>query len=204
VHQSLQLGISILCRNKGVLIMNHPKVVGIVHENQCCESAEKILNDSQGRPSSSQRKAGSAVGHPRFHVLCKKENGQVSIVDDDFSTECTDVLTERLGNWKTAFQNKSEQNRALHEILTMPCGKQAIEMLNDGAQEVILRVPANQLIENRNLFMTEVANGKRMGTREISSFVLILGHHAQVLEGFKVHIKTFYPTDRVINNISFQ
>lgn len=164
----------------------------------CCDSADRILNESQGAPSHSQNQSGSAYGHPRFHVLCNLNSNLVQILKDLPHLGCTEAVTEQLRNTKTAFYTRMDQNRALHNILTSPIGHQAINMLNEGRNEVVLKIATSLFMPE--LKMTRVAHGNRLETVGAVSAVLILGHHVNKPEGMYVHVKTFYPTDRYIKN----
>jgi hypothetical protein len=164
-------------------------------DSTCCDDANNILNLSQGTQSHAQ-----STGHPRYHVLCSGTNlAQSTIISDLPSLDCTDAVTMTMGNTKTAFLSKHEQNKTLHEILRMPFGNEAVNILNKGANEVILKVPMRSLSENRNLQMVRVAEGKRMGQEPAKSAVLILGYHKNKPDGMYVHVKTFYPTNRDVN-----
>ena len=171
--------------------MSHQKVKGI--NEPCCKQASEILNLSQGNSSQTQN-APHLVGHPRYHVLCSKLHNKAEIINNLESLGCTEVVTEQQGNRKTAFLTREDQNRVLHEILTSPQGKNAINQLNDGTREIVLRTPISTLTQNRNLMMAVVENGRRLEDKPAVSSVLILGHHKNLPEGTYVHVKTFYPT----------
>lgn len=162
----------------------------------CCDSADRILNQSQGVPSHLQNQRGSALGHPRFHVLCNVNFNRAEILEDLAHLGCTEEVTKQLGNTKTAFQSHGDQNQALHNILTSPIGHQAIKKLNEERDEVVLKIATSQFMPE--LKMTRVSHGNRLETVDASSAVLILGHHVNKPEGVYVHVKTFYPTDRSI------
>ena len=163
-------------------------------DKPCCAQASEILNLSQGTSSQTQN-APHLVGHPRYHVLCSRKYNKAEIVNDLESLGCTEVVTEQQGNTKTAFLTRQDQNKVLHEILTSEQGRRAIDQLNEGQQEVILRTPTSQLNENRNLMMARVQNGNRIEDKPANSTVLILGHHKSNPEVSYVHVKTFYPTE---------
>ena len=172
--------------------MSDKKVKGI--DEPCCKQASEILNLSQGNSSQTQN-SPHLVGHPRYHVLCSQNHNKAEILDNLESLGCTEVVTEQQGNTKTAFLNQEDQNRVLHEILTSEQGRQAINRLNEGETEVILRTPTSQLTKNRYLMMSIVKNGTKMQDKPANSTVLILGHHKNMPEGTYVHVKTFYPTE---------
>jgi hypothetical protein len=175
-----------------VMAMNHPK--NITHPDVCCESAEKILDQSQGHPSYSS----SNPGHPRYHVLCNKNFDKFTILSDLPSLGCTEAVTEAMGQTKTAFLSKADQNACLHDILTTKPGREAIQLLNQGQNEVLLRVAVDQLPRSHNVRMMEVVRGDQMEEQPVRSVVLILGHHVDKAEGKYVHVKTFYPTNRLV------
>jgi hypothetical protein len=163
----------------------------------CCEDANNILNTSQGVPSHLQQLRGLAVGHPRYHVLCRKGINAVEILEDLPSLGCTEIVTEHLRNTKSAFRSREEQNEALHRILMTDYGRHAINQLERGRDEIVLRSAMRNLMPN--LLMTRVAHGNRIETDvPVISCLLILGHHVGKQEGTYVHVKTFYPTDREI------
>jgi hypothetical protein len=156
--------------------------------NQCCDSADRILNLSQGQPSVSS----SNPGHPRYHVLCNPNFDKMTIINDLPHLGCTEAVTQQLHNTKTAFLNKADQNARLHEILVSTTGREAVRLLNTGAREVLIRAPVN------GLRMVQVSDGERLSEQPASSIVLILGHHVVEPEGTYVHVKTFYPTNRTV------
>lgn len=160
----------------------------------CCKDAEQILDLSQGQPS----RASPYPGHPRFHVLCRSNTNLIKIIEELPTLGCTEAVTQHLMNTKTAFQNKDDQNQVLHEILSSDLGREALNLLNNGRNEVLLRVSTNALHKNKNLMMTQVTDGNRLSTTPATSLVLILGHHVNKPEGMYVHVKTFYPTARHI------
>lgn len=171
--------------------------------NPCCDSDEKIIEKSQGVQSHLQRQQGSAVGHPLFHVLCKKESTEVIQHADLPFLNCTDAITKRQGNRKTAFQTKRDQQMALHEILASQVGKQALDQLNSGRDEVVLKMNVANFMPG--LMMTEVSNGNRQAKSNAISVVLILGHHVNKPEGMYVHVKTFYPSNKhIVEGYSIQ
>lgn len=161
-------------------------------EGECCRDANAILELSQGAPSQTQW--GNATGHPRYHVLCKPGIENIELLSDLDSLTCTEAISSVQGSNKTAFLNKDDQNRVLHEILSSPKGKEALRQLNSGQNEVTLNVPVQELNENRDLKMAVVEKGVKTGIERANNTVLILGHHQKNPEGTYVHVKTFYPT----------
>lgn len=168
-------------------------------EGPCCKDASTILNMSQGAPSLTQAGHGNLVGHPRYHVLCTRNFNKADIINNIQSLGCTEVVTDQQGNTKTAFLNREDQNRTLHEILTASYGKEALELLNHGHNEIVLKTSVNIFKENRNLNMAVVQHGNQIEQKPARSTVLILGHHVNKPEGMYVHVKTFYPTDQHVN-----
>lgn len=178
--------------------MSDKKVKGI--EGPCCKEASEILNVSQGHPSYTQAlNSTHLVGHPRFHVLCSKNYDKAMIINNLNTLGCTEIVTDQQGNRKTAFLTREDQNKTLHEILTSPYGNRALEMLNKGANEVLLKIATNKLIQNRNLRMTIVELGRQLETKPANALVLLLGHHQNKPEGMYVHVKTFYPTEQHVD-----
>lgn len=157
-------------------------------DEPCCKQASDILNLSQGNSSKTQN-SPHLVGHPRYHVLCRRDCNKAEIVEHLELLGCTEVVTQQQGNIKTAFLTRQDQNRELHEILTSPEGRQAINRLNQGELEVILRTPAS-----KGLMMSRSVKGSTGEEIPAKSTVLILGHHKNLPEGTYVHVKTFYPT----------
>lgn len=167
--------------------MSEKKVKG--PEGPCCKQTSEILNLSQGNSSKTQN-SPHLIGHPRYHVLCHRDCNKAEVIENFESSGCTEVVTEQQGNTKTAFLSREDQNRELHEILTSPKGRQAINQLNDGQIEVILKTPAS-----KGLMMSRVVNGEKIEEKPANFTVLILGHHKNLPEGTYVHVKTFYPTE---------
>ncbi|KAL7028603.1 hypothetical protein ACKWTF_005916 [Chironomus riparius] len=179
-------------------IMSQQKVKGV--EGPCCKEASAILNLSQGNSSYTQAlNSTHLVGHPRFHVLCSKNYNKAEIINNLNSLGCTEVVTDQQGNTKTAFLTREDQNRTLHEILTSSYGRRALELLNQGRNEVILKIATNELTVNRNLMMAVVRVGKQLETKPANALVLLLGHHQHKPEGMYVHVKTFYPTEQRVD-----
>lgn len=155
--------------------------------------AGNILDESHGVPSHSQNLIGSAVGHPRHHVLCRMD-GSVHVLQNlDSLGSCADLVSGRTGSLKSAFLTRDDQNRSLKIILQSPEGRRAINQLNDGQNEVVLKPMLRNLMPG--LMMSVTVAGERKRIVPANSAVLILGHHVNKPEGRKVHIKTFYPVE---------
>ncbi|KAG5685006.1 hypothetical protein PVAND_014209 [Polypedilum vanderplanki] len=125
---------------------------------------------------------------------------QFTILSDLPSLGCTEAVTQHLGNTKTAFLSKHDQNSCLHDVLNTPTGKEAMRLLNSNRNEILIRAPVHELSNNNFLRLVEVVHGDRLEEQQASSVVLILGHHVDKADGRYVHVKTFYPTNRHINS----
>lgn len=158
----------------------------------CLDSSEKIINDSQAIQSHTQQ-GGPGYGHPLDHVLCNSSANLAEIIEDLPHLGCTEAVTKHLANTKTAFQSKKDQAELLDKILKSKTGQNVIEMLNNGRDEVVLRIETSGLMPE--LKMTKVTDGERLETVDVVSAVLILGHHVNKPENSYPHTKTFYPTE---------
>ena len=117
--------------------------------------------------------SGNALGHPRFHVLCRRRINRTEVLDDLPSLGCTEIITEQQNNVKTAFLTKEDQNEALHRILRTDYGHQVIEMLENGRNEIVLKSSMRNLMPD--LMMARVSKGNQIENESVISTVLILG-----------------------------
>ncbi|KAF7417925.1 hypothetical protein HZH68_000578 [Vespula germanica] len=163
-------------KNRIVLLTGGARYIGT-----SAADASKILDDSQNKLCH----GGYFEGHPRGHASAPYAFGYL---------DSAESYSEN--NWKSAFMNRDDQDKAAHAALSSPEAQAAIEKLNQGSYSEQVCINLNTLDSSEEFNKgLEFMDGNPIRQRRIRQLVLVLRHQQDKYndpEG-AVFVQTFYP-----------